>query len=329
MSTLEVLRGGTLTTVQDLGRPGHRAGGVPASGAMDPFAAAAANLLVGNEARAALLEITLRGPVLRFGRAATIALAGARFLAVLDGRPLPWNRSVAVAAGGALEIGDALDGARAWLAVDGGIAVPEVLGSRSTHLRGGFGGHEGRALAAGDRLPLGPPGDGLPRRLAAPLFAPRNGRLEVRILPGAGEEGFTALARERLTAAEYRVSPLADRVGLRLSGPPLSHTAGADIPPEGTLPGMVQVPGGGEPIVFGPDGPTTGGYAKIATVAAADLGALAWLRPGDRLRFRRATLGEAREALARRRAALAVAVEICSGIEENSREEGAACTPST
>ena len=327
MSSVEVLHGGTLTTVQDLGRPGYRASGVPASGAMDPFAAAAANLLAGNEPGAALLEITLRGPVLRFGRAATIAITGARFSASLAGRPLPWDRSVAVAAGALLEVGDALDGARSWLAVDGGIAVPEVLGSRSTHLRGGFGGHEGRELAAGDRLPLGPPGDGLPRRLAAPLFAPRRGRLEVRILPGAGEEAFTALARERLVAAEFRVSPLADRAGVRLSGPPLAHRAGADIPPEGTLPGMVQVPGGGAPIVFGPDGPTTGGYAKIATVAAADLGAIAWLRPGDRLRFRRATLGEAREALARRRESLAV--EICSGIDENPREEGAACTPST
>ncbi|HSM50237.1 MAG TPA: biotin-dependent carboxyltransferase family protein [Thermoanaerobaculia bacterium] len=327
MSAVEVLRGGTLTTVQDLGRPGHRAAGVPASGAMDPFAAAAANLLTGNEPGAALLEITLRGPVLRFGRAARIALTGARFAAALDSRPIPWERSVAVAAGATLEIGNALGGARAWLAVDGGIAVPPVLGSRSTHLRGGFGGHEGRALAAGDRLPLGPPGDGLPRRLAAPLFAPERGRLTVRILPGAGEEAFPALALERLTGAEFRVSPLADRVGIRLSGPPIAHRAGADIPPEGTLPGMVQVPGGGEPIVFGPDGPTTGGYAKIATVAAADLGALAWLRPGDRLRFRRVTLGEAREALARRRASLAV--EICSEIDQNPREEGAACTPST
>jgi len=327
MSGFEILRSGTLTTVQDLGRPGHRAAGVPASGAMDPFAAATANLLAGNAPGAALLEITLRGPVLRFGRAATIAIAGARFSSSLEGRPLPWNRSVTVAAGATLEIGDALDGARAWLAVDGGIAVPEVLGSRSTHLRGSFGGHEGRALAAGDRLPSGPPGDGLPRRLAAPLFAPQGGRLTVRILPGAGEEAFAALALERLTSAEFRVSPLADRVGIRLSGPPLAHRAGADIPPEGTLPGMVQVPGGGEPIVFGPDGPTTGGYAKIATVAAADLGALAWLRPGDRLRFRRATLGEAREALARRRASLAV--EIRSEIGENPHEEAAPCTPST
>lgn len=303
MSELEVLHGGAATLVQDLGRPGHAASGVPVSGAMDPFAAAAANRLLGNPPGAALLEIVLRGPRLRATVPTRAALVGASFAATLDGRPVRSGEPFELPAGAELAIGEAIDGARTLLAVAGGLAVPRLLGSRSTYLRGGFGGLGGRALAAGDRLPLGVAPGAPP--FSAPLrpVAPVNGPRPLRALLGPQSEEFTAAARDAFFRAEFRVTPRSDRVGVRLEGPPLATRNGPDIRPEPGWPGAVQVPASGEAIVLGPDHPTTGGYAKLATVIAADLPVLAYLRPGDRVRFRPCSLAEARAALAARLAA--------------------------
>ncbi len=298
MSAIEILRGGAATLVQDLGRPGHSAAGVPRSGAMDPFAATVANRLVGNSPDAALLEILLRGPRLRATVPTRAALVGARFAATLDGRPVRFGERFELPAGSELDLGAAIDGARVFLALGGGLEVPLVLGSRSTDLRSGFGGWLGRPLAAGDRLPLGPAPDRPTLVGPVPSFVPRSGSWPLRALLGPQWERFTAAARTRVFAAEFRIAAHADRVGIRLVGPPLPTLAGAEIRPEPAWPGAIQVPGSGEAIVLGPDHPSTGGYAKLATVIAADLPTLAYLRPGDRIRFRPCSLVEARAALA-------------------------------
>ena len=300
MTELEILRGGAATLVQDAGRPGHAASGVPASGAMDPFAAAAANRLLGNPAGAALLEIVLRGPRLRVTGPSQGALVGAAFTAELDGRPIPLGGPFDLFEGAELDIGAAIDGARTFLAIAGGLAVPEVLGSRSTYLRGGLGGWQGRALAAGDRLPVG--GSRGAPTLAGPFraFVPRGGAYPLRALLGPQWNRFSAAARNAFFAEEFRVGSRSDRVGVRLAGPALPTLGGPDIRPEPAWPGAVQVTASGEAIVLGPDHPTTGGYAKLATVITADLPTLAYLRPGDRVRFRPSSLAEARGALAGR-----------------------------
>ncbi|MBL8113744.1 MAG: biotin-dependent carboxyltransferase family protein, partial [Acidobacteria bacterium] len=254
--SVRVVRPGAFTTVQDLGRFGHRASGVPPAGAMDPRAARAANRLVGNPEDLAVLELTLSGPELVFARDSWIAITGASA-----------RGAFCLPAGEPLAVGRLSGGPRAWLAVDGGFDVPLVLGSRSTSPRGGFGGFEGRALRAGDVLPLGrasrPPG-------SAPAFLLER-PVTLRVLAGAQAPLFSDSARTLFLESAWRVSPASDRCGLRLEGPALPSAAGGELLSEGVLPGAVQVPAGGSPILLGPDGPVTGGYPKIAQVIAVDV----------------------------------------------------------
>ncbi|HEX8849076.1 MAG TPA: biotin-dependent carboxyltransferase family protein [Gemmatimonadaceae bacterium] len=290
--TIEVLRAGQLTTVQDLGRHRWQHDGVPECGAMDSWAARLANLLVGNAEDAALLELTLTGPSLRFRRAATIALGGADFGALLDGAPLaPWH-SARVSAGSTLELGAASGGCRGYLALAGGIEVPLVLGSRSTCLAAAFGGHEGRALRAGDVLPVGPaPGETRRRALAASLH-PEHRRV-VRTLRGPDVDALDAASREKLFGARFTVSARSDRMGYRLEGAKLALREPAEQLSSAVTMGTVQLPPGGDPIVLMADHQTTGGYPVIAHVASVDLGSVAQLRPGDTLAFAEISLDEA------------------------------------
>ncbi|HEX3604904.1 MAG TPA: biotin-dependent carboxyltransferase family protein [Candidatus Dormibacteraeota bacterium] len=291
MDVLRVLAPGLLTTVQDAGRPGLRRLGVPTGGAADIPALRLANLLAGNPPDAAGLEITQRGPTLEVdaGDELRVAVAGECEIHVEDGRggarPVaPWA-SLTLRPGDRLRLGTVRAGLRCHLAVAGGIAVPPVLGSAATDLRGGWGGLEGRALRAGDALPLSPirPGGGAEVELAAPpWWAPG---APVRAVPGPQDDHFAAAVLDRLAAAEWTVTPASDRTGLRLDGPELEHLGDAEIVSDACLPGSVQVPGSRRPIVLLVDGGTTGGYPKIATVASADTGALGRLRPGARLRF--------------------------------------------
>lgn len=281
--SVQVLRPGAFTTVQDLGRFGHRASGVPPSGAMDPRAARAANRLVGNLENLAVLELTLTGPELLFGQDAWIAITGANLGLSRSPFRLPIGASLAV--------GRLVGGPRAWLAVDGGFDVPLVLGSRSTSPRGGFGGFEGRALRAGDVLKLGAPAQP-PPRVSDESFLPAR-PVTLRVLDGAQAELFGGSARSRFYESSWRVSPASDRCGIRLEGPALPAAAGGELLSEGVLPGAVQVPAGGSPILLGPDGPVTGGYPKIAQVIAVDVPLLAHLAPGDSVRFSRVGLDEA------------------------------------
>jgi biotin-dependent carboxylase-like uncharacterized protein len=280
---IEVLRAGLCDLVMDQGRPGWGALGVPVGGAADPLALAAANRLVGNDATAAGLEMTLSGPTLRFPLGGVIALTGARFAASRDsGGSVAWNETLVMAVGETLALNRASEGCRCWLALRGGLAVPLVMGSRSTFLPSGFGGYHGRALRAGDTLPCEPVPGEVRRLRAQPPSCEAVASLRVVAGPQAGQFDDAGLAA--FFATHYRVAAASDRRGLRLSGPVVTHL-GAELPSQGVLPGAIQIPPDGQPIILGWDGPVTGGYPVIAGVIAADWPQLAQLVPGDAVRF--------------------------------------------
>ncbi len=288
-----------LTTVQDRGRPGYQKYGVPVSGAMDSRALRVANRLAGNDEDAAGLEMTFQGPELRFPDGAVLALAGAEFPATLDGRAVPRWRTFVAPPGSSLDCGTARDGLRAYLAIAGGIDVPVLLGSRSTFMRSGFGGFEGRRLQAGDRLTACEVAGGAPPMLVVPraripVFGHDH---RLRVVLGPQDDGFTDEGIETFLSSTYVLTPESDRIGCRFAGPPVAHRTGADIVSDGIVWGSVQVSGDRMPIVLMADCGTTGGYTKIATVIGADLARLAQAVPGDRVRFDRVGLAAAVDAL--------------------------------
>ena len=308
-----VLASGFLTTVQDEGRRGCRAFGMPWAGAMDRYALAAANLLAGNPPGAAVLEMTLSGGSFRFEEAAYVALCGADMGAALEGAPAGNWVAFPVASGATLSFGPAARGCRAYLAVLGGIDVPVVLGSRSTYTRAGVGGFGGRPLAEGDILRIGPaPATGqLPPRRSLPgrLVPPHGGEVRLRVLPGPQEDMFASDGIATFFSAAYTVTDRNDRMGYRLEGPAVRHKGGADIITDALAPGSVQVPGNGMPIVMMADCQTSGGYAKIGTVIGPDLRLLAQSRCGDTVHFFRCPEEEAITALREERAAYAAVKE--------------------
>ena len=284
---VEVLDGGVLTTVQDRGRSGFRRYGVGSAGVLDRMAADAANAAVGNAGDAALLECTSGGPVLRFLAAARFAIAGADLGATLERADLgewrvPLATSVFARTGNVLRFGAPVRGCRAYIALGGGVDVPRRLGSRSTDLPGGYGGYDGRPLRAGDRLSLGWLA-GVPGTTPLPDAADE---VTVRVVLGPQDDHFAPETLGRFLASEWVVGLDSDRAGCRLTGPALEHAGPPEIESEGMVPGSVQVPPDGRPIVMLADGPTTGGYPKIATVVAGDVARLAQLVPGSgRVRF--------------------------------------------
>ncbi len=292
---IEVLRGGVLTTVQDLGRPGWQSSGVPVGGALDTIALRVANVIVGNDDAAAGLECTARGPVLRFLMPARIALCGADVDGVAMRRPLLF------AAGEELSLEGIRRGGRVYMSVAGGIAVPRVLGSRSTHLAGGFGGCGGRALRAGDRLPVGTT-DNLSWARGAPAhwsvaesMVPEllSEHVVLRAVAGPQEDWFDEDARRRFWDAEFVVDSKSDRMGLRVSGDSILPEGPRNMISEPVAFGSVQVPPDGLPIILLADRQTLGGYPKIATVISADRPKLARLHPGQRISFGQVSLVEA------------------------------------
>jgi antagonist of KipI len=303
---ITVLKPGLLTTVQDAGRFGHRASGMPVAGAMDRLALAVANRLAGNEPGAAALELTLVGGAFRFEEDAIAALAGAEIPASLDGKPILPGVSFVAPSGATLTLGVARRGVRAFLAVRGGIDVPVLLGSRSTYARAAFGGFEGRALRAGDRLPVcAPPEQVSPEVSYLPgelpeLTAP-GGTVPLRVIAGPQDDRFHPEGIETLYGATWKVTTLNDRMGYRLDGPPVRLLGAADIVTDAVVPGAVQVSGDGKPMVLMVDCQTTGGYAKPFTVIGPDLRRLAQARAGDGVRFVRCTQDEAVAALAEER----------------------------
>ena len=300
---LTVVRPGMLTTVQDLGRRGYQGVGVPVAGPMDWYSHRLANRLVGNDQDAAALEITMLGPELAADGDVMCAVAGGAFDVSVDGRPQPLHIPFTLAARARLRIGSSRAGARATLAVRGGFDVLPPLGSRSTHLVSRMGPFGGRALQAGDRLPIGPPAPRLRFFTASPL-AIEKGSAEVRVVPAAHRDRFTDAAWDALLASRFLVTPQSNRMGYRLEGPALGHVRGADILSEATPIGAMQVPSSGQPILLMADRQTTGGYTTIANVITADLPLAGQLAPGDWLTFRACTREEAIAALRERLAAV-------------------------
>lgn len=286
-----------LTTVQDLGRWGRQGSGVPVAGPMDPYSHRLANRIVGNDDTRAAIEVTLIGPEIRADADVTCAVCGAEFALVVDGRPVPGNAPFRLRAGSRLRFGDRALGARATLAVSGGVNVPELFGSRATSLSAKMGPFGGRALAAGDVLAVGAiPGANVIAPAGTPLRLPRGGA-RLRVIRGPHEPMFAAEAVDAFFSSRFLVTPESNRMGYRLAGPVLRHKNGADILSEATPIGTVQVPASGLPILLMADRQTTGGYAKIATVITADLPAAGQLAPGDWIEFVPCTRSAAIEAL--------------------------------
>ena len=281
---LEVLEWGMLTTVQDLGWCGHQRYGVPVAGAMDPFALQVANALVGNSLGEAALELTIVGPILRVTESCLIAVTGADLGLRVNGRPLPSWMAVFVRRGWIIGFGERKRGCRAYLAVAGGIDVPLIMGSKSTYLRGGFGGFQGRALREGDLIPVGQTASHLPS-LAGQEFPPDripdySDTPEVHVVLGPQDDYFTEEGIKAFLSSGYKVSPISDRMGYRLQGAEIVHQGQTDIISDGIVLGAVQVPADKQPIVLMADRQTTGGYPKIATVISADIPLLAQCVPG-------------------------------------------------
>jgi biotin-dependent carboxylase-like uncharacterized protein len=317
---IDVIRPGLQTTIQDAGRPGYLSRGIPPAGPQDYRSFALASLLVGNplppppltpgDPGLAGLEILAIGPTLTFEAPALVALAGGHVEATLDGEPVASWTALSVPAGATLKVGKVGPGARAYLAVAGGIDVPRYLGSRATFVRGGQGGLEGRALRKGDRLTVGPGrgDDGSGRAVPEELRRRLDERpWTVRVVPGPQDHLFTEAGLERFFSAEWQLSPTSDRMGFRFIGPALEmrerpdylvRDAGsgpADIVDDITPVGGIQVPGGIEPIAMGVENPTAGGYAKIGTVISTDLGVLGQIRPLEEVFFQAVAVEEALE----------------------------------
>ncbi len=297
MAALLVLRPGMLTTVQDLGRWGRQGSGVPVAGPMDAYSHRRANRLVGNDDNAAALEVTLIGPELRADGDVLCAVAGAEFALSIDGRPVAPQGPFALSSGARLRFGERRAGARAVLAVRGGIDVPADFGSRATSLSAKMGPFGGRALAAGDTLPIGGvPSEAVAHQPIPPLPLPAGGA-RVRAIKGPHDGMFPAQAVETFFSGRFRVTPQSNRMGYRLAGPVLAHGDAADILSDATPIGSVQVPASGQPILLMADRQTTGGYPKIATVITADLPLAGQLAPGDWIEFAACSRESAVEAL--------------------------------
>ena len=301
---LKILKNSLQTTVQDLGRSGFQKYGVIVSGAMDPFAHRLANLLVGNEEQAATLEITLVGPTIEFTEDMVIALCGGDLSPKLDGQTIDLWRMLSIKKGSTLTFGEPRIGARCYLAIAGGIDVPEVMGSRSTYLRAGIGGFQGRALEKGDEVPVGNISQ---QKLLSLLQCAENDsdwlvapvryfeEPVIRMMAGRQFDLFDDDSKKRIFNEPFTVSSNSDRMGYRLEGSHLSLETPAELISEAVAFGSVQVPADGNPIVLLADRQTTGGYPKIGQVASVDLPLISQLKPGQQLRFKEISLADAQQ----------------------------------
>ena len=313
---VKVVKPGLSTTVQDQGRPGYYHIGIPVSGGMDLLSLTAANLLVGNPAGAAVLEIVFAGPELEFTQDAMVAVTGAHLPPKVDGVEQPLWTSFPVKKGQVLSFAFLKGGARAYLAVTGGFDVPVVLGSRSTYALGALGGHQGRKLAAGDELPLGQGATVAAGRTLPDALRRKPGQpAELRMLPGLYWHRITEAAGTRFFDDTWKVAPEADRIGYRFKGGtalefnPREQPFGAGSDPSNIVDacypyGSVQVPGGTEPIVLHRDAVSGGGYFMVGTVISADMDLIGQLQPHTPTRFVKVTMEQALAARAERRAVL-------------------------
>jgi KipI family sensor histidine kinase inhibitor len=295
--TVTVVRPGLLTTIQDRGRWGHQGRGVPVSGALDAISHRIANLLLGNPEDAATLEVTVAGPELRVEQDTRIAVAGAELQASIDGNSVPTGTAAICRSGSVLTFGERRTGARAYVAFDGGVDVMPVLGSRATHVGAALGGLDGRALAAGDCLPLGSPIVTRVSRTIGQQVIRHHGGARLRVLPGPQDDFFTPPAFALLERTRFIVTPHSNRMGYRLSGGVLPRVPNREMISDAVFVGAIQVPASGEPLLLMSDRQTTGGYPQMAIVITADLPLAGQLAPGDWVEFSLCTRAEAIAAL--------------------------------
>jgi len=296
MKVFQVLKPGLFTTVQDLGRYGYLKYGVPISGAMDTFSLVTSNLLVANHPNDACLEITFIGPELQALTRTQIAITGGVVPAKINGRSVPMWQTLEAQEGDLISFGKIESGYRAYLSIRGGIDTPLVLGSRSTYVRGNFGGMNGKQLKTGDIIegldvPLLKIGFLMPEKLV-PQFT---GRFKVNVILGPQDDMFTEDGINTFLSNPYKVTLEADRMGYRLEGPVIEHKAKADIVSDALLPGAVQVPKSGKPIIIMQDAQTTGGYPKIAVAISHDVSLLGQAKPNDMIEFSKITTQQAHE----------------------------------
>lgn len=324
--SVTVLRPGLASTFQDCGRHGHQHLGIPVGGAMDLRSHQLANLIAGNTRDMASLEITLLGPTLEFNAATCIALAGADLSPTINGEPAAMGRPLILKAGDVLSFGERRHGVRCYLAWHGGIALPEVLGSQSTYLRGQLGGYQGRALRKGDVLPLKQhfhvealealSDDINALSIYLPSTLANNPRARLRVIRGPHTGLFTDEAVHTFLNSTYRISNESDRMGFRLQGPSLSLRENRQLLSEGVSLGSIQVPADGLPIVLMADRQSIGGYPKIGHIATVDLPQLAQQMPGDEVRFEEISLVQAQRLDKRREQALAALATSLEGMRE-------------
>ncbi|WP_283246061.1 biotin-dependent carboxyltransferase family protein [Bacillus suaedae] len=309
--SMELLKSGLLTTIQDLGRIGYQRDGVIVSGAMDPFSLRLANTLIGNNDNDAGLEITFSGPSIRFKKETLLAITGANLSPMIDGRPVPLNRPVLIKGGRILSFGQVQSGCRAYVAVAGGCDVRKVMGSRSTYLRAKLGGYNGRALKGGDEIPIGEATTKAKKLIASvkesnpDSFASTNWDVRspysfsykrphlVRVMEGQHFDLFKAESKMAFFEEKFKVSPESDRMGYRLAGNILSLKEPVNIVSEPITTGAIQVPANGNPIILMADRQTTGGYPIIGQISSVDLSVIAQAKPGEEIYFQKITLQEA------------------------------------
>lgn len=303
--SLRVIKPGLLTTIQDLGRKGFQKHGVIVSGAMDTYSLRIANLLVGNQEGEAALEVTLMGPTFKVEEDCVIAITGGDLSPTIDDRTVPMWRPVYVKKGAILRFGRCKSGCRAYLSVAGGYAISEVLGSKSTYLRGQMGGYKGRALQVDDVVLFNGHSTMIKHKwtesfLAAKWFVHAKEFLPsripvIRFLAGSQYEYFTNSSKLQFVRSLFKVSSQSDRMGYRISGPALELQHKRDILSEAVSNGSIQVPPDGNPIILLADRQTTGGYPKIAQVITTDLSLIGQLKPGESIQFSQVTLKEAEQ----------------------------------
>ena len=306
---ITIQKKGMLTTVQDLGRIGYQRYGMPVCGAMDRYAMELANILVNNPRSEAVIEATVMGPTIVFDEPEIFAITGGDFGPTLNGDPIENDRAYLAQAGDTLVLPMAKSGARAYIAFAGGLDIEEVMGSRSTFLKGGVGGLDGRPIRDGDRIGLRAPCDWLPdleeRYVPEKLRPALRDHIEVRFTYGPQDDLFSAAGKKTFTKSEYALSDKSDRMGFRMDGPAVERAAGSDgnIISDGICFGAIQITNG-QPIVMMADRQTTGGYPKLGCVISADLPLLAQLKAGDKVRFRPVSAAAAQAVFRRQRKAL-------------------------
>ena len=298
---LTIHKSGMQTTVQDLGRTGFQKYGVVASGAMDSYALRMANLLVGNEENAAALEITLMGPLIQFDEDHVISICGGDLTPQLDGKAVKSWRAITAMKGQTLTFGKLRSGSRCYMAVAGGISVPEVMGSRSTYLRAKLGGYQGRALESGDQLAIGDAGAAQKSAVQDESWfvpsPPYSSEPVIRVMKGRQFDLFSEESRKHFFSEAFSVNSQSDRMGYRLDGPRLVLAEAQEMISEAVVFGSIQVPSDGNPIILMADRQTAGGYPKIAEVITVDLPLISQLKPGDCLRFKEVSVEEAQRLL--------------------------------